>query len=227
MKPERVSSRRLIVTLCIAVLVVLAGCSSATDVMSGADDDESEASTSEAGSTDELTEGEWQPFEFDRPATYTFDVYMEDEGAGTLVWDVTDVTDDGATVSVDYDVGETSYESTVTGSQSDIQGQLMVTPAGPFLLLSVFSPTMTYYESQTLTVGNEWSVSSPEGSMRTAVIGTDSYGGIECYASEMAVDGEIVHESCLSPDLGLAPYTAYFEDGETVVSMELVDFSAS
>ncbi|MFC3956841.1 hypothetical protein [Halovivax cerinus] len=225
-----VSKRRLLVVIGLASLVLLAGCTNAgIDGAASPGGDESDTTDpgSNGGSADDLAEAEWQAFEYDRAATYTYDVYMEGDGDGTIVWDVSDVTADEATVSLSYDVGETSYETTVTGATTDIQSQLAFSPAGAFLMVSLFSPTIGYFEGETLAVGNEWSVQTPDGSMRTAVTGIDAYAGVECYTGSIEVDGAVVHESCISPEVGLAPYVAYYEAGETTVSMELVDFSTN
>lgn len=221
---------RTLLLVGLAALVVLAGCSNGSVGGDGGQPSPGDGSTgdgSSGGPAGELAEAEWQAFEYDRPATYTYDVYMEGEGSGTIVWDVSDVTAGGATVSLSYDVGETSYETTVSGATTDIQSQLAFSPAGAFLMVSMFSPTIGYFEGETLAVGNEWSVQTPDGSMRTAVTGVDAYAGVECFTASIEVDGEVVHDSCISPDIGLAPYVAYYEDGEATVSMELVDFSAN
>ncbi|WP_254522400.1 hypothetical protein [Natrinema caseinilyticum] len=217
----RFSRRRLLSTLGVATAGLLAGCSSDGD--SPSDSSGSDGGNGGTGDGDADTGATWKPFEFDRPITYTYDVYSPDDGEGTLVWDVTDVTDDGATVSVRYDTTETQFETTVSGTKADLQSQLIMTPAGPFIIATVFSPTMAQYEGRTLTVGNEWSYSSPDGSMRFEVTEQRSYAGVDCYASVTEIDGNTVHEGCFSPELEMAPYTAYYdEDGRRTYEMSLV-----
>jgi hypothetical protein len=63
--------------------------------------------------------------------------------------------------------------------------------------------------------------------MSFAVTGTDTVGGVDCYTSEIRINDDIFHEACFSPDRGLAPYTAYYEDsGDVSFSMELVSYEA-
>ena len=51
--------------------------------------------------------------------------------------------------------------------------------------------------------------------------GIETYAGVDCFASEMRVDGTVLYEGCFSPDLGLAPYTAYYNEDRSL-SMEMV-----
>lgn len=212
----RPSRRRLLRAIGVASVGSLSGClgDAATDGLGADGGDGTDSGNSDAT---------WQPFEFDRPVTYTYEIYSSDDGAGTLVWDVTDVTDDGATVSLRYDTTETAFETTVTGTKEELQSQLILTPAGAFILATLFSPTMGYYEGQPLSVGNEWSYSTPDGSMRFAITEERTYAGVDCYASATDVDGTTVHEGCFSPELELAPYAVYYDDdGARSVEMTLV-----
>ncbi|WP_254528185.1 hypothetical protein [Natrinema gelatinilyticum] len=224
----RSSRRGLLSTLGAVSAGLLAGCSSDSDApsdSSGTDGGDGGTDGGDGG-TDGGTGGAdatWKPFEFARPVTYTYEVYSPDDGEGTLVWDVTDVTDAGATVSVRYDTTETQFETTVTGTKEDLQSQLIMTPAGPFVIATVFSPTMAQYEGRTLRVGNEWSYSSSDGSMRFEVTEQRSYAGVDCYVSVTEIDGNTVHEGCFSPELEMAPYTAYYdENGRRTYEMSLV-----
>ncbi|QLG50428.1 hypothetical protein [Natrinema halophilum] len=208
-------------TFGVASAGLLAGCSETSDSPSGASGSGGGGGNTDGG--DGGGDATWKPFEFDRPVTYTYDVYSPDDGAGTLVWDVTDVTDDGATVTVRYDTTETQFETTVTGTKDDLQSELLMTPAGPFIVTTIFSPTMAQYEGRSLTVGNEWSYSSSDGSMRFEVTERQSYAGVDCFASVTEIDGQTVHEGCFSPELELAPHTAYYdEDGDRTYEMTLV-----
>ncbi|SER58249.1 hypothetical protein [Natrinema salaciae] len=218
---RRPSRRRLLCAIGLASIGSLSGCVGDTTTGEPAAD-RGDGARDGDGNTD-TADAIWNPFEFDRPVTYTYEIYSTDDGSGTLVWDVTDVTDDGATVALQYDTAETQFETTVTGSKDDLQGQLLMTPAGPFIVATIFSPTMARYEGQTLTVGNEWSYSSPDGSMRFAITERDTIAGVDCYASVTEVDGSTVHEGCFSPELELAPYTVYYDDdGTRSVEMRLV-----
>ena len=166
----------------------------------------------------------WDAFAFDRPATYTYDVFVEGEGTGTLVWDVQQVSGNQVTVRLDYRVGDVSYQSTVTGTPETVRQQTMMTPAGGLLVLTLYTP-MGWYGSYDLAVGNEWSLTTEDGTAEFRVTGTGSYAGLQCYATEMKIDGTTQHEACLSPELGLAPYSAWYdEDGTLVMEIELVSY---
>jgi len=215
--------RRTVLLVLVATAVVLAGCTgggSSPGTTTAAPTTNGQPTTTTGGGsgnggTDSGSGGggaEFAFWNFTRPGTYTYDIYEESQGKGTLVWDVQKVDGDQVTVHVKYDLGDTSYESTVSGDEQTVQGQLMMTPAGGFLLATMFSPSMAYYQDHKLAVGNSWSFSSDAGSLSFAVTGKDTYGGIECYASEMRVNGTVVNEGCFSPDHGLAPYVAYYDD---------------
>lgn len=234
------TARRVGLAVAVALLVALAGCGgggvpSPDAPGGGADatpDDGGDAAPGGSGSTpggSDGTTGEsavWEPLNFDQPATYTYDIFFEGQGEGQMVWEVTETSADGATVSVHVELGDTTYDSTVSGNKNDIRGQLMASPAGQFFLLGLFSPTVGYYEGQELSVGNQWSYSTQEGSASFTITGTQSYAGVECHASEMTVDGSVVHEGCFSGDIGMMPYTAYYDgDGQIRLEMTLVDYS--
>ncbi|WP_246998913.1 hypothetical protein [Halosolutus gelatinilyticus] len=229
---RRPSRRRLLRVAGVASAGILAGCLDGetaddgdADSGDGTDEDgnDSDSRSGDGDGTDDPIEATWEPFEFDRPVAYTFDTYSADDGPGTLVWDVTGVTDDGATVTLSYETAETQFETTVTGTKDDLQSQLLLTPAGPFVLSTLFSPTMGYYEGRHLSVGEEWSYSSPDGSMRFELTERRAYAGVDCYASVTEVDEALVHEGCFSPALELAPYTVYYdENGDRAFEMTLV-----
>ncbi|MFD1645620.1 hypothetical protein [Haloarchaeobius litoreus] len=176
------------------------------------------------GGSGDLEPGSWNVLEFDQPATYTYDIYVEEEGSGTLVWDVQEVDGDTITIRTVYELGEERYESTVTGTKETVQSQLYANPAGILLLTTMFTPS-AWYGGQELEVGSGWSYQTQEGSASFEVTGVQTYAGVDCFYSEMIVDGTTLHEGCFSPDLGLAPYTAYYnEDGSLSMSMELVSY---
>lgn len=223
----------LAVLTCIAV--VLAGCGgTATDVGSNATPAETTQAADGGSPADDSGGGDessadgsgdaWDAFRFDHPATYTFETYMEEQGEGVLVWDVTAVSGEEVTVDLHYEAGETTVDTTVSGTKDDVQSQLILTPGGQFFLIALFSPTFAYYEDRTLRVGEGWSYSTPDGSASFEITGKDTYADVECYVSEMRVDGEVVHEGCFAPDLGLAASSTYYESGEAVASMELTRY---
>ncbi|WP_435347487.1 hypothetical protein [Haloarchaeobius sp. HRN-SO-5] len=218
-------TRRTVLTAMVVVCVLLAGCVSGggdvpTTSTAGSDGNGGDGS----GDSSTLDGGSWALLEFDRPATYTYDVYVEGEGSGTLVWDVQEVDGDTVTVRTVYEMGDERYESTVTGTKETVEGQLYSTPAGILVVTTMFTPS-TWYAGQDLRVGTQWSYQTAEGSASFEVTGVESYGDVDCYRSEMRVDGSVLYEGCFAPDLGLAAYTAYYdEDGSLSMEMELVSY---
>ncbi len=171
--------------------------------------------------------GQYNHFQFEEGERYEYEVFMQNEGQGSFVWEVQEVSGGQMTVYTEYDVGETYYESTVTGQEGRIRGQVMSTPAGSFMAVALFSPATGYYQQGTLEVGNSWEASSPEGSARFEVVRKDSYAGVGCFYSELYSDGELVHESCVNPDLGLSVYSVFYDDetGDRELEMTLVNYS--
>jgi hypothetical protein len=222
-------------TLVLVVLtVLLAGCVGGVNVD---DDSTTVATTSSSGgsgsggggsgggsSNGDLEPGTWSVLDFDQPATYTYDIFVEGDGEGSLVWDVQSVDGDTITVRTVYELGGERFESTITGTRETVQSQLYTNPAGVLLLTTMLTPS-AWYADRELEVGSGWSYQTPEGSSSFEVTGVDTHAGVDCFASEMRVDGTVLYEGCFSPDLGLAPYTAYYnEDGSLSMEMVLVSY---
>lgn len=190
------------------------------------DEEESVVGGDEAESYEELESATWNEFEFRESARYEYEFFVRDEAEGTLLWDVQEVDGDTVTVHVEYDDGETEYESTVTGDRETVQSDLLMTPAGGIVLVTVFSPMYGGFRGERLETGNEWSHSSPEGSARYTVTGSDEIAGVPCYETVIEIDGETVHEGCINPDLGLSLYSAFYDEGGLEFEIELVSFEA-
>jgi hypothetical protein len=92
-------------------------------------------------------------------------------------------------------------------------------------MLGLFSPYYGAYEGRDLRVGNEWSYSADGQTVSYSVGDRDTVGGVDCYRSEIRTNGQVVYEACFSPDVGLAPFTAYYEeDGTETMRMELTSY---
>lgn len=193
---------------------------------SGGDDSGGDGSDGTSGDVDIAASNEqFNHFEFEEGERYEYEVFMEDEGEGTFVWEVNDISGNQMTIHSVYDVGDTYHETTVTGDEGTIQGQIMVSPAAAFMSVALFSPTWSQYQQGNLEVGNRWEASSPEGSVVMEVVDKDVYAGVECFASELHNDDVLVHESCVNPQLGIGAYSAFYDnDGSLNLEMELVDY---
>jgi len=179
--------------------------------------------TTPSGGTPEP--GTWTVFDFTRPGRWEYDVYLQDSGEGTVTLDVQSVSADSITVKVTTDLGEQQFQTTYTGPPESVRAQVLGNPAGVLLSTTMFAPA-AWYAGRELTVGTQWSYTTSEGSASFAVTGTDSVAGVDCYRTRMQVDGTTVYESCLSPDHGLAPYTAWYaEDGTLEMEMRLRSYT--
>lgn len=221
--------QRAFVVMVVAASLVLAGCvGGGGDAAGTPDSDDSGANDGAvAGDGAGANVGTFEFFEFDSPATYTYDIYLEGEGEGQMVWDVTAVSGDTATVTLTYDLGGTSFETTASGTRDEVQSALVQSPAAAFLSLGVFSPYYAYYEERGLRIGEQWSYTTGEGSASFAVTERTSHAGVDCYRTEMRVDGNLFHAACVSPDLGLSAYSGYFnEDGSRLLELELTNYQS-
>lgn len=188
------------------------------------DDDSVDDGANDGDTSDGDLAGEWEPFAFDQPARYEYEVFMEGDGTGTIVWDVTSVSDGEYTVELVYEMAGERFETTATGTKDTVMQQFYANPGGIVLLTTMYQPA-AYYQDRDLSTGTKWSYSTPDGSASFAVTGTDTVGGVACSTSEMRIDGGVVHEACFSPSLGLAPFAAYYdEDGGLEMSLTLVSF---
>lgn len=201
-----------------------AGDGDAGDGATGDGGDSSDGDAPDSSDGGEAASGEWEPFAFDTPARYEYDVFIEGDGEGTIVWDVESVDDGEYTVTLVYEMGDERYESTATGTKDTVVQQFFTNPGGIVLVTTMSQPAI-WYEGRDLTTGTKWSYSTPQGSASFAVTGTDTYAGVDCWTSEMKINESVFHEACFSPDLGLAPYAAYYgEDGTLEMSLTLVSY---
>ncbi|WP_323676613.1 hypothetical protein [Halorubellus sp. PRR65] len=182
------------------------------------------ASGDDTSDSTDAASGEWEPFAFETPARYEYEVFMEGDGEGTIVWDVESVDDGEYTVTLVYEMNGERYETTATGTKDTVVQQFYTNPGGAVLVTTMSQPS-AWYEGRDLSTGTKWSYSTPQGSASFAVTGTDTIAGVDCWTSEMRVNGSVFHEACFSPDLGLAPYAAYYgEDGTLEMSLTLVAY---
>lgn len=240
-------NRTVVLTVLLALTVALAGCggdavgngangngggngngNSGGNGDAGGNGDSAGNGDAGSGNGGGTGSGEIDFFEFDSPGTYVFDVEMDGD-TGEVTWDIQSIDGETLTVYVDYAVGEADFETTITGTREDIQGQLLFTPAGSFMMLAVFSPMYGYYDGEEMYVGKEWSFTAPDGSgsMSFEITETRTYAGVSCFASELRINDTTVQEACFSPDLGLAAYTAWYEEdtGDVEMRMELIEYS--
>ena len=169
-------------------------------------------------------EEEW--FNLSKPGRYVFEIESAEEGTGSMAFETTEIADGRATVSVEYELGDESFDSTVTGPVGEVESQLVASPAYAYLLaIQLGGIGAGAVGGEDLSVGDEFSQQSAEGSLQIAVVGTDSYAGVECYAVETRVNGTLSQEVCTQQAFTSAPYVAiYDENGDLSERVELVEY---
>lgn len=179
---------------------------------------------------------------FEQPGTYTYEITFAPtvstrrgtaepgtrqggKQTGQYVIDVVQASETQYEVRVSLTMGQLSNQQTFTGTRREVQRQMLSSQVGVFLAPLT---TMTgFYGGRSLQVGQSWSYSSQQGSVSFEVTGTDSYAGVECFVSKASVNGTVIHEACVSPDRGLAPYAAYYDgNGNLTFQMTLQSYEA-
>lgn len=170
-------------------------------------------------------EEEW--FNLSKPGRYVFEIESAEEGTGSMAFETTEVSDGQATVNFQYDLGEDSFESTVTGPVDEVEPQIATSPAYAYLIAIQLGglPAGLISGGEDLQVGNEFSQQSAEGSMHVEVTETDSYAGIECYVIESRMNETLNQEVCTQQAFGSAPYAAFYdENGDLEQRIELIEY---
>ena len=187
-------------------------------------------------------DGTFRFLAFEQPGTYTYEVTFaptvrsqqgtaepvtrqgENQSAEYVI-DVVQAAENQYEVQVSISMDGMDNQQTFTGTRTEIQQQMLGSQVGSLL---VPLTTMTgFYQGQTLQAGQSWSYSTEEGTASFEVTGSDSYAGVECSVTEASVNGTVVHEACVSPDRGLAPYVAYYDESGTLTfEMELASYEA-
>ena len=170
----------------------------------------------------------WKPYQFKKGEYYKFKFTSNDE-SGYLTWKVKDVSPDGNTVTVEYGyiMGETQFSGTVTGPKENVYAQTMMTPVGPIIAMTLYGPYTGYFAGYPLAVGNEWSVTTPEGSASVKVEGKVTQAGVEFYKVVYRVDGKVALETCVSPSLAFVGcMVGYDESGNKEFEITLEEYRA-
>ena len=182
-----------------------------------------ESGSSNDGALD--AEEEW--FNLSKPGRYVFEIESAEEGTGRMAFEVTNVEDGQSTVTTNYEIGGDSAESTVTGPVGEVESQLVMSPIYGYLIAIQLGGigAGAVGGGQDLTVGDQFSQQSAEGSTKIEVTGTDSYAGIDCYVVETRINGTLNQEVCTQQAFSSAPYVAiYDENGTLSQRVELVEY---
>jgi hypothetical protein len=232
--------QRTLLVVLFASLVVLAGCSGGTTddgapTTSGGGDGENatddggtgdEAATAD-GADGESREPELLQLQFDRVERYEYET--EAFGSpGNLVLDVESVTDETATVRIDYDLGgqatARTYEVPAGDREAFVRAAERETYAGAVLVVQSNDATITFVENDI-----EWAVGSVYDSQLTngniTVTGRDTIAGVDCLTYETVIEGQAIQDGCISPDHEVAiEMTQYLGDGTVRTRLTLTDY---
>ena len=220
---SELNRRRCLRAIGASVLAVTAGCTDglpddALPTDDGVGDGEGRGDGADGSDT-------WVPGRFDRPGYYGFEVYNQQQGEGTLIWAVEHADEESATITIDYDHGDTQYRSTHTVDHDATEQELATTPVWILLAQTMYTPELEQYGQESLEVGAGWSVPTPEGEFRYEITGTNTHAGLECYVSEVRLGGDLMRETCIAPDHGMALHTAvYGDDEEVAYSQTLTEY---
>lgn len=200
---------------------------SSSDSSSSGDGSDGSDSSSSGGASSASLDAEEEWFNLSTPGRYVFEIESAEEGTGTMSFETTEVSGGQATVKVTYNLGEESFESTVTGPVGEVEGQIVTSPAYGYLIAMQLGGIGAGALSggEELEVGNKFSQQSAEGSMLIEVVGTDTYADVNCYVIETRINGTLTQEICTQQAYSSAPYVAiYDENGDLSERVELVEF---
>ncbi|WP_049902759.1 hypothetical protein [Halococcus agarilyticus] len=179
---------------------------------------------------------------FEQPGTYTYEVTFAptvssqrgtaepvtrqgENRSGQYVIDVVQASENQYEVQVSLSMDGMDNQQTFTGTRTEVQQQMLGSQVG--VLLAPLTTMTGFYGGRPLQSGRSWSYSTEQGMASFEVTGTDSYAGVECSVTEASLNGTVVHEACVSPDRGLAPYAAYYDESGTLTfEMELTSYEA-
>ncbi len=185
---------------------------------------ETSTQTAESGTPGEVT---WNFFEFERPGTYEYELRQANGETATMELNISSVSGDEVTVGTVFRTGEQTFRQEITGTQEQVRAQLMQSPVGGMVALGLFNPALMGIQmAGQFQEGASWEYTADGQTLRYEVTSQDTYAGVGCYLIEVSVDGQTQGEFCVSPDHGLSPYVAIYDEGSIQVELELVDYQS-
>lgn len=229
--------RLMVLALAVAMLVALplAGCGGGADEPaedegsgdSGGDDGDTGSGDGDTGSGDGATE--WRAWQFaaGQSFKYEFDIVSDGENQGG--WYSMAFTDaGGGNLNLAYEgsFGGNDFSGTVVVSAENPVDDLMGGNLHPFAMLC-FLPMFTLdwgaLAEEEWAVGNSWSWSGPEGEVSYEVTGTETYAGLEGYAIEWRLDGELITKVVVSRAASICLYMWMGEDDQNRFEYTLLE----
>ncbi|MCO8255381.1 hypothetical protein NKF26_16360 [Haladaptatus sp. AB618] len=225
--------RRITLTLAVAALVVLAGCTGISSHLGNAPDAGSTGSGSGDNSngdgsndaSDASEDDAFTPFAFQHSGTYTYETYDEEDGTGKLVWDIRSIDGENITMRSSFTNQGETQSKTATFTREEALVQLAFMPGGQYLMTTMFSPSANGIYGNDFRVGNTWTAPSSQGTMTYEITKQRTIAEISCYDAEIRINGSVFTDACYSPDHGTAMYgVIYDEDGTKVREMKLIAY---
>ncbi len=225
-----------LVSIFVVLAVVLAGCAGfSPSVPDSGDADASGNGNGVSGSgnggsdgtSEETAKNSFEPFQFERPGKYTFEVMDANKGSGKLVWDVQSIDGENVTLDSVFEFEGERQTSSMTVNRENAVAELAFSPGGQYAIQTMYSGAMSHAYGKDLKVGQSWSFTTADGSMKFEITEKRTYAGIECYYSELRLNGSVARDGCYSPDHGVAPYSAYYDEtGKTLLEVKLVKYKS-
>lgn len=228
---------RTLLTLLVCTTVVLAGCTSVSDLTGssdgGADDGAaagggSDGSNKNSGS-DGAANANIRPLDADwynsTENGYVFEINDAKNGSGTVTFEPPADPSTTGIPTVTFE-GDKTFEQAYAPRAEEMED-----PTGLVLYpLAIAGTLVLSIDDEDLAVGYENSTTSGDSTVTTKITGVDSYGGVGCYATEVSIDGERRLETCIVPYTdgamasGYLPYAAiYDENGELRLEVKLTE----
>lgn len=169
---------------------------------------------------------EWMPYDFRAGEFYEYEFVEAGQQVGTLTWEVLSRSADGESVSVRTAgtfEGQT-FETTLTGAPDMVHMNMLGTPAGAYMLVTLYSPFVGAFDGETLSVGQGWSYTDTEGTVSYAVERTDRIAGRDVFVTVLRENGVPVWEVWVDPELSLAAKSVMYDEGQVEFEVSLVDY---
>lgn len=170
----------------------------------------------------------WVPYDFEDHNTAIFsftyegieDGEVESEGYVDI-----EINDPAVTISGEFDGEQITFTS--DGHDQISQNFMQVMSGTPFYAAFYTSFWPAVFGGENIAVGASWTYSNDDINVSTDITGEDTYGGIEGYVVEIAVEENnnetAYYDLCINTDMPV-PIMTQFEQGNMRYRVELTDY---
>ncbi|MCH7761595.1 hypothetical protein IIA15_09405 [candidate division TA06 bacterium] len=172
----------------------------------------------------------WEPYAFKGTEHFKYEITFQvddEKKEGVYILDLKKGKGEEMTIHIKGEWEKNTFESTVTVSEDEfygaLMGQMMMNPAAAPLLVTLFTPWWSmYFVGRDWKVGSGWSFSEGEKSISFKVEEECEHAGVKGLKGVMRQNGEIMVETCVSPQVAL-PLAAHFR-GDEAYSLVLTEY---